>query len=100
MKAAYERGVSIADIAASAGLSYSWTRRKLIEHGVEITCRSRRTTPVPVEQLATEYLAGDSILAIAQRYEGLYYKLVRDLLLEQGVKLRASTRAHRTMGVG
>jgi hypothetical protein len=100
MKEARELGVSIADIASSAGLSYSWTRRKLIKTGVEHISRSRRMSPVPVEQLAKEYRAGDSILTIANRHDGLYYKLVRNLLLEHGVKLRASTKAHRASSTG
>jgi hypothetical protein len=95
MKEAYERGASVADIAASAGLTYSWTRRKLIKSGVTPARRPRRPSPVPAEQLAEDYRNGDSILTIANRYDGLYYKLVRNLLLEHGVELRPSTRANK-----
>ena len=94
MKQAYESGVSIADIAANAGLSYSWARRKLLKAGVDLTPRSPGDSPIPVEQLAKEYRAGDSILTIANRHD-LSFRRIRNLLLQQGVKLRLSTKAHK-----
>jgi hypothetical protein len=89
----YADGASLADLARTTGLSYSWVRRRLRKAGVELRSRQGpRECPVPAEVLIAEYQAGESILAISERH-GLYYKRVRELLLQQGVELRPSTRA-------
>jgi hypothetical protein len=87
-------GASVEAIADAAGLSVTWTYRRLKRAGAEIERPAPRPCPVPVEQLAREYAAGDSILTIADRH-GLYFKRVRELLLGQGVTLRPSTKGSR-----
>lgn len=86
----YEHGVPVEAIADAAGLTVSWTYRRLKRAGVEVT-RPRRECPVPVEQLAAEYRAGASIKVLADRHDS-YYKLIRQLLLAHGVTLRPSTK--------
>jgi len=89
---AYNLGTSIGELAQQSGLSYTWMRRKLIDAGAEIRRRPKpRRCPVPVDQLAAEYYAGQSIKRLAEAH-GLYYKRVRNLLLDHGVQLRPSTR--------
>ncbi|ADJ48094.1 hypothetical protein AMES_6269 [Amycolatopsis mediterranei S699] len=90
---AYERGTSIGELAERTGLSYTWMRRRLINAGAELRPRPvAKACPVPIEQLADEYRAGASILQLAKTH-GLYYKRVRELLLDHEVPLRPSTRA-------
>jgi hypothetical protein len=83
--------MSIPALAVLTGHSYSWTRRRLVDAGVELRGRSRRPCPVPVSQLAAEYEKGASIITLVERYD-LYYKRVRELLLSHGVTLRPSTK--------
>jgi hypothetical protein len=102
IKAASKAGVSASDIAASAGLSHSWTLRKGKKVGATFKGRPRRVSPVPMEQLAKEYWdEGDSISTIVGRHEGLYFKLVRTSLVqyaaEHGLALRPSTKAHKNL---
>jgi hypothetical protein len=87
----YERGVPVASIAEAAGLSVTWTYRRLKRAGAPVG-RSVRPCPVPVEQLVREYAEGASILTLADRH-GLYFKRVRQLLLTQGVVLRPSMKS-------
>ena len=82
----YRLGMSVEAIAAAAGLSLTWTYRRLKRAGVDIQ-PTPRPCPVPIERLAAEYAEGASILTIAKAH-GLYYKRVRQLLLDHGVKLR------------
>jgi uncharacterized protein (DUF433 family) len=91
----YREGATIATLAAAAQRSYTWTRRLLLNAGVELRGRpAARACGVSVEQLAAEYADGASILTLADRH-GLYFRQVRDLLLAHGVVLRPSTRAGR-----
>jgi hypothetical protein len=92
MARAYRDGASISALAAAAQRSYSWTRRLLLETGVQLRGRPVKPCPVPVEQLAAEYAVGASILTVAERH-GSYYKQVRTLLLDHGVTLRPSAKA-------
>lgn len=92
MRERFDRDVPVADIATEAGLSITWTYRKLRLAGADVGRQELKPCPIPIEQLAEEYYAGASILALANRH-GLYYKRVRNLLLEHRVTLRPSTRA-------
>ncbi|MEV6648047.1 helix-turn-helix domain-containing protein [Amycolatopsis sp. NPDC051371] len=94
MAKAYSEGASIGAIAEAAQRSYSWTRRLLLDAGVELRARSVRPCPIAPEQLAEEYAAGASILTLAERHD-LYFKRIRELLLDHGVTLRPSTRVDR-----
>ena len=88
----YNQGLSVRDLAKVNGLSYSWTRRKIVQGGATLRKRSapKKPCPISIDQLAQEYRAGSSIRTLAERYK-LYYKRVRELLLEHGVQLRPPT---------
>lgn len=94
MKEAHLHGVPVAGIAQNAGLSYSWTRRKMLKTGVRIRKRKPRDLPIPEEKIVALYRdEGKSIQAIAESHPDLYYKRVRNVLLANNVTLRPSTRA-------
>ncbi|HEY3480582.1 MAG TPA: hypothetical protein VGL02_16935 [Streptomyces sp.] len=87
-------GVAPADIAAEAGLSATWTYRRLKRAGADVGHPPLAPLPVPAAQLAREYVEGASIQGLVERHGGgLYYKRVREALIAEGVALRPSTRS-------
>jgi hypothetical protein len=94
MRKAHELGMPPDVIAENAGLSLSWTIRKMKKAGITPRKRKvRRELPVAKEDIVAAYRDdGKSIQQIADSHPNLYYKMVRNVLLENGVTLRPATQ--------
>lgn len=95
LRALYAEGCNYPQLHEQTGLSETWVRRRLINLGVEVRRRPPAARPlsVPASQIAEDYNNGDSIQTLAERYDS-YYKQIRQTLIDQGVVLRPSTKAH------
>ncbi|MBT3164030.1 hypothetical protein HTV80_13010 [Streptomyces sp. Vc74B-19] len=86
----YDDGLSIREVAARTGTSYTYARARLIAAGVEFrkTTTLERTLAL-ADDCARLYGRGLSIRAVAARV-GCSYRYTRDLIVLGGAVLRDS----------
>jgi transposase-like protein len=94
----YRSGMTVAEVAAAAGLSDTTTRRRLREAGVESRSRGPAPRQVPGNRdwrIVTVYLTSGKTAAEIAAKEGVSCATVFHVLRQQGVETRREARRRR-----
>jgi uncharacterized protein YidB (DUF937 family) len=84
LRARYDAGATLKDLAAETGLNAETVRTRLLAAGTAMRSPYRR---VRIPGLVAAYRRGDTLTMLAAQY-GMSYSMVRRRLLEARVQLR------------